>query len=369
MQHHCVHLMIDSYVRYSLQNLIGENKGHKIFIVKKNVYFDIDKNEIPSYKVEQYLQDAEVIFAHFLNHKIAQLINNLHDSKKVVWFCWGGDLYNLGKFGNQFLQSKTKKLYYKFGFRSFDIFKNILKESLGKYIDYIPPNKEVLSAIKKANIIVPVVPGDYENLKDSYNIKAEVFNLNYINNVFFKQPKLNRSKPRRDILLGNSASFTNNHVEAIDLLSNYDLKDAKVHIPLTYGRAKYANFINKYALDKLGANANIFEERLPLDDYMDFFANCKSVIMNHCRQQAMGNIFLAFWFETSLYLNPGANHYQVLTKRGFKVLNVSDFDPETELTEEDKKQNKALLVKWYGPDYLQNRFNKLLEYLDVNSSN
>lgn len=361
----CVHLIIDSYVRFSLQNLIGENKGHKIFIVKENTYYDIQKNEISDKLLWKHLKEAEVIFAHFMNEYIASIINNLGESKKIVWFCWGQDLYDLGRFRNDFLQEKTRKAYYKTGLTNFNQFKNILRKSLGKFNDYFPPNKTVLTAIRKAHIVVPVVQGDYDNLKAKYQIEAEVFNINYINNVFFKQPKIDSTKPRKNILLGNSASFTNNHIEAIDLLSKFNLKDIKVYIPLTYGKEKYAQLIKRYASEKLHSHAQIIEDRLPLDDYMNIFSNCRSVIMNHCRQQAMGNIFLAFWFETSLFLNPEANHFEDLRQKGFKILNISNFNPDLELSYQDKLQNKELLIKWFGPDYLQNQFNKLLQKLEA----
>lgn len=358
-----IHLIINSYVRYSLNNLIGDNKGHKIFIVDKSGYKDINEEVVPDEIFKSYLQESEVIFAHFLNGKIARIINTQPKSKKVIWFSWGADIYNLGRFRDDFLQEKTKKLFYKMGLSSFQVFKNILKRFLGKFIDYLPPNRTVLKAIARTDIIVPVILADYENLKSKYDIDTEVFQINYINNVFFKQPTLDNSKTRKNILLGNSASFTNNHIEAIDLLSDFDLADTQVFIPLSYGKPKYANYVQKYAINKLGDNARILRDRLPFDDYMALYASCKSVIMNHCRQQAMGNIMLAFWFETTLYLNPNATHYQELVKKGFNVLNVSDYTPNLELSIEERQENKKLLIRWYGPKHSQNRFNLLLEHL------
>lgn len=362
-----IHLTINSPVRFSLKNLIGDNQSHKILIVENNTYKDINEEEILEDLFNSYIQEAQVIFVHFLNGNIARIINNISAHKKIIWFCWGGDAYNLGKFNGLFLQPKTKKVIYKIGFKSLEGFKIILKNILGKYIDCLPPNRSVIKAIQKVNIIVPVVPGDYENLKNKYEVKADVFNVNYINSVFFKQPELDESKARKNILLGNSASFTNNHVEAIDLLSGFDLADAQVFIPLSYGRPKYANYVQKYALNKLGDNARILQDRLPFDDYMALYASCKSVIMNHCRQQAMGNIMLAFWFETTLYLNPNATHYQELVKKGFNVLNVTDYTPNLELSKEEKQENKKLLIRWYGPKHSQNRFNLLLEYIKKNN--
>ncbi|MGN8225762.1 TDP-N-acetylfucosamine:lipid II N-acetylfucosaminyltransferase [Gracilimonas sp. BCB1] len=361
MPQKCVHLIIDSYVRFSLQNLIGSNTGHKIFIVKEKQYYDIQKNEVSDEILWKHINEAEVIFAHFLNEHIASFINNLDEPKKIVWFCWGQDLYDLGRFRNDFLLQKTRKAYYKTGLTNLNQLKNILQKALGRFNDFLPPNRSVLKAIQKAHVIVPVVQGDYDNLKAKYPIDAEVFNVNYVNNVFFKQPEVDSTQPRKNILVGNSASFTNNHIEAIDLLSNFSLNDLSVYIPLTYGKEKYAQLIKEYAFKKLHDQAQIIENRLPLDDYMSIFSNCRSVIMNHCRQQAMGNILLAFWFETTLFLNPKADHYKDLSQKGFKILNVSDFNPELELSNQEKKQNKDLLIKWFGPNYLQSQFNKLLQ--------
>ncbi|MDZ7680670.1 MAG: hypothetical protein U5J63_02895 [Fodinibius sp.] len=48
-----------------------------------------------------------------------------------------------------------------------------------------------------------------------------------------------------NILLGNSSSATNNHLEAFELLQNLELRDRKVVTPLSYGCHKYAKAITE----------------------------------------------------------------------------------------------------------------------------
>lgn len=363
MKYRFIHLMINSYVRFSLKNVIGDNEGHKIFIIKDNTYTDIEGNKVSSDELDMHLQKAEVVFAHFLNGKIARLLNQLSDSKKIVWFSWGGDIYSLGKFRKGFLQPKTKRLFYKIGLTDFKIFKNILTHLLGPLVDLFPPNKTVLQAINKVDIIVPVVLADYKNLKRNYMVEAEAFQVNYASKIFKAEPSFDPSQKKTHFLLGNSASFTNNHLEAVDLLSQFNLGDSKVFIPMSYGKNAYADYVKNYAEDKLGTHARVLTERLPYDEYGQLYAKCRSVLMNHNRQQAMGNIFLAFWFENTLYLNSNADHYRDLTDKGFKILDIKNFHPDLQLTLEERKRNKELLYEWYGLPLQQKKFNQLLERL------
>jgi hypothetical protein len=356
--------MINSYVRFSLTNLIGENEGHKIITVEKNQFFDIDKNEISKKEFEDYIANTDVVFAHFLNQHIARIVNRLEPSKKFIWFSWGADFYNLGKFGDDLLQPKTKKLFRKFGRRSFKDFKNLSRQRLGVIADYLPPNKEVIKAIRKASVIVPVVPSDYDNLVSRYPISAERFNMNYLNGMFMKPVETDINHSRNSILVGNSSSFTNNHVEIIDLLSQANVGESNIIIPLVYGNERYRDYISKYAEDSLGEKVRIITDRLPIEDYMRLYSNCHSVIMNHERQQAMGNILYAFWFKTNLYLNKNANHAKDLVSRGFNILDISDISTNKTLTDIEKNQNKELLVKWYGRDSAQQRFTEFQNFIE-----
>lgn len=358
-----VHLIIASKMKYNLQNLIGENEGHLIITID-GVYKDFDDVEIPETSFDKIIQESDVVFIHFLDSKKAQIVNSLPKEKKVVWFCWGADAYYLGRFDNKFLLEKTKKIRLKLGFKSWKGVKDVIKLVLSEYSDLIPPSRDMIKAMKRADVIVPVVDMDYENLVNYYGFTAPRFQVNYINTVFYDPPKLEPQWNSNNILLGNSASLSNNHIEIIDLISRTINTDQKVFIPLSYGNKDYAEYVTKYAINKLGDTAHILDTRLSLPDYIKMIGSCGSIVMNHTRQQAMGNVILGLWMEKTIFINSRSGMFRHFSEKGFKLYPTEEYSPTKKIGAEELKLNKELLYKWHGPAYLEDRFCSLLEYLN-----
>ena len=57
--------------------------------------------------------------------------------------------------------------------------------------------------------------------------------LNLISRIKKSPPK--DEKQIINILIGNSATETNNHIEVLDLLSKFKNEDIKIYVPLSYG--------------------------------------------------------------------------------------------------------------------------------------
>ena len=128
---------------------------------------------------------------------------------------WGADAFCLGNFYNKFLSPSSKSLRVKLAFKekiSFG-FKTLIKSIKPSLIDREKHYSTTIKAFSKIDVIVPVVPGDYDLLKAAYDIKVPVFHLNYVNPLF--EQKIDIPSEQNNILLGNSASFTNNHLEIL----------------------------------------------------------------------------------------------------------------------------------------------------------
>lgn len=107
----------------------------------------------------------------------------------------------------------------------------------------------------------------------------------------------------QDILVGNSATPENNHLEIFDWLAGQDLGDAKVVVPLNYGEQQYASRVIAAGRDRLGDAFSPMTDHLPLDEYNALMASCRTVIMGHWRQQALGNVLRALWQGAHLVLD------------------------------------------------------------------
>ena len=95
-----------------------------------------------------------------------------------------------------------------------------------------------------------------------------------------------------DVLLGNSAKPTNNHLEALELLRGRLPQGGRVLAPLSYGKTTpgYAQAVAEAGSAALGARFEPLLAWLPIEAYNARIARCGWVFMNHRRQQAVGNI-------------------------------------------------------------------------------
>lgn len=308
------------------------------------------------------ISSFDIIILHYLNREKAAVLNKKEIKTPIIWFFWGGDGFLLGRFSAKFLQPKTKFLFLKLAFKRNIIegIKAVRKLSFPILSDFLSYNKEIIKAFKKIDIIVPVMPGDYILLKQKYEIKADMFHLNYV------IPSINKAVKERglqvdNILLGNSASYSNNHIEAINLLSKLSLGECKVIIPLSYGDEQYADYINRYA-DKLLNNRSLcLREFIPINEYMQIMEKCSIVIMNHERQQALGNIAPLLAQGSHIYLNEKSSLYNFLKEKGFYISKINEIKNLRILNTEERYINNSLCLHFFGKERQHKKVNLLIE--------
>lgn len=127
-----------------------------------------------------------------------------------------------------------------------------------------------------------------------------------------------------DILLGNSASMTNNHLEAFEILKSLNIGNRKIIVPLSYGNMHYADFIQKEGQKLFKEGFRPLRKFLPLAEYTSEISSCGIVIMNHCRQQAVGNIYAMIYLGSKVYLNKANTLFKYLRRIGINVGSVEE---------------------------------------------
>jgi len=129
-----------------------------------------------------------------------------------------------------------------------------------------------------------------------------------------------------DVQLGNSASLSNNHLDALTVLSRPGLGPRRVVVPLGYGDRRCRDAVAAFGREALGERFVPLMGFIPPDDYRAVVGSCGHVVMNHLRQQALGNIFAALWRGARVYMND-TTAYRDLKSIGFDVrLISSDLD-------------------------------------------
>lgn len=304
---------------------------------------EILPNRFGALNLPSIYQDCDLIIVHYMTPIKAYVVKNKPADIQVLWSVWGKDAYDHFSDFEQFLP-KTRKLV-KWDYR------NLLKRSpiyqvyhQFKYgVKSIDKEKEVL---EKIDFLSTVLPTEYKLICSEFGLQAKYVQFNYDSLGNTLQEKTNTSLGDR-VLLGNSATPTNNHLDVFPFLKD---RGHLLVVPLNYGDRLYASKIVEAGRNCFGNNF------LPILEYMDFRAykglvsDCNSMIMYHLRQQGLGNILLALYLGLRVFLHPFGAVYQYMKNIGMEV-----FDPDrdreligVELLNEQKIKNRGLVNKYWG---------------------
>ena len=158
-----------------------------------------------------------------------------------------------------------------------------------------------------------------------------------------------------DVLLGNSAAPTNNHLEALSLLRERLPAGGKLVAPLSYGKAPrgYAQAVVEAGRAALGARFEPISGWLPIEAYNARIAACGWVFMNHRRQQAVGNICAALYRGATVYMRRDNPTYGFFIELGVCLLAIETLEadptaPLQSLTVAQQQRNREVIEARYG---------------------
>lgn len=339
--------------------VLSESTSKKFKYINSPNIEKISTTELLSPIFINTLQNYEFIVLHQLDHYKARLVLNAPVNIIFVWLGWGFDYYSFIAGDNRnLLLPKTKVLWVKQNFLIF--LKNIIK----KIIFYKTLQQK---ALNKIHYFAPVLPNEYELVKNSvknFNAKYVPFSYGNLDDML-KGIHLDL-EVRPNILLGNSASYTNNHIEAIEMISQFNLGDRRIITPLSYGDEKYKQYIKKYAYLQLKDNFMPLDTFMDKEEYHKLVSSCSIVIMNHIRQQALGNIITMMYLGAKIYLDSRNPIYTFLSENGAFIYDINDFVPGNSnalktLTVIEVSINQKLLRTYWGVDAVNKKVLELVQ--------
>jgi hypothetical protein len=131
-------------------------------------------------------------------------------------------------------------------------------------------------------------------------------------------------------------------------LSKLGMRGRKVVVPLSYGDMTYRQKIIRAGETLLGKSFVPLTNYLSLPEYNKTVSSCSNLIMNHIRQQAIGNISSALLRGGKVYLRPENPIYKYYTRMGVKLYQFSDDitieDMDVPLNKDDAQKNKEILM-------------------------
>ncbi|MBE0675905.1 MAG: TDP-N-acetylfucosamine:lipid II N-acetylfucosaminyltransferase [Bacteroidales bacterium] len=128
-----------------------------------------------------------------------------------------------------------------------------------------------------------------------------------------------------NILMGNSGDPANCHREMIEILSVFAGEDIVITCPLSYGGSSV------YIQDIISEGERVFGEKFrPLlsildpGSYAGVLKNTDIALMNHRRQQGLGNILSLLYLGKKVYLRKDTSSYAFFMRNGCKVYDIED---------------------------------------------
>jgi hypothetical protein len=250
--------------------------------------------------------------------------------KKMYWIIWGKDLYFYRELNN-------KKIYHKI----YEFFR--------------------LRTIKNIKNVVTYIKGDYELAIQWYGSKSKYYEcLMYPSNLYKEYNIKTKKQGRINILVGNSADPTNNHLDIFNNLKDYRYNDIKIYIPLSYGNKKYAKSIILKGEELFGDKFIPLTDFLSFEKYLDLLGEIDIAIFSHKRQQAMGNIITLLGLGKKVYMRSDITSWKLFKDIGIKVFDVEYMNLEL-LSDDIKIDNNKKIKEYFSKENYLKQLRLLFE--------
>lgn len=280
--------------------------------------------------------DADVLIAHSMTTIFAHAIRRAPASARAVWLGWGYDYYPLlaAQLGPSVLPA-TRALR--------------PSAAAGEEADE-PAKTMALSKVAARLHTFCVLPPEVAPLRRALPALSAV---HHALPLFTAEDVFARGAPEMrgpDLLLGNSATASNNHVEALELLHDCGF-GGRIVTPLSYGDAGYAQAVAALGAGRFGERFEALRQWMSLDDYNRRIAECGFVLMNHRRQQAVGNIGAALYKGATVYMRPENPLFAFYRELGLHLRSTEQLAAErrlVSLTADERRDNRDRIGAYYA---------------------
>lgn len=325
--------------------IIGDKRVLKEQYNNIALFFPQDNNNIE--EIVTICKTADLIIINSLDNFKIKIVLALPNNIKVGWRFFGFELYDKRKY--LFLSNKTKKIFS-------NNLKSILKFYKKKFeviaeTDIFPKlgiKSPFIDAVERINFILCICEDEFNLLQNLYSsisipsfVKIPIISLQNITNDDIPIKKSNM------IILGNSRSFYNNHIDLLDNIRNSSSNYGTFKMLFSYGDEDlYTKKIREVA--STSSNIEIIEDFMEMNEFYKLYKSSKAFIHNGYRQMAMGNIFAALNSGVKVYLTDQNVLKEWFLKNDILIFSIKNFirdyeNNDIELTQEQIANNRRSL--------------------------
>lgn len=321
-------------IRYiNFMKMYMKEYKHLFVIVKGNFEPKVSKSDIVI--IDTYKQ-------LILNSKVRK---NIYTCRKIII---SGMYYKVGSIMQLYSRTIWNKIYLQFW--GADFYRYRLITNHDKKI--IKEKRIVNNCIKKCAAVLNLIEEDFYELKKIFPVADKHFcapmpadpkkEIDYT-----KYREQNNDNEVCRILVGNSATKENRHLQVFQMLSMLKNENIEICCPLSYGDNKYKKQVISEGKRYFGDKFKPLKEFLEIEEYVEFLSTCDVGIFNNNRQQAMGNITLLAGIGKKIYLCSDTSMWKFFKKSGLCIYDIEDLKKSqlkdiVEYKKEAKIQNTVI---------------------------
>ena len=281
-----------------------ESQNTKLKHIKNKDIIKLEKESLEFIKIISDLNKYDAVFIHFLTPFLAKEVI-LKSKRKDIFLLmfWGAEVFMHPEYINEFYLPSTKELLnkiivkkkFKFAFKP----KNFMLE-FHKYNVDNNNARLIKKSLKRINYFCHWIPEDYNMIRNKFNLNAKYLNFfyNVMQNINSENNIYKINTKSKNILIGNSASESNNHIDIFEKLKSINFESRKIYVPLSYAEyyQGYVNAVIKKGKELFNDNFHPITDFLNSYDYYSIIYSCDYIIMPHLRSQAGANIISGLFY-------------------------------------------------------------------------
>lgn len=400
-----LHVFLDSLIFKGIADACDSMHGVKnlylFFTPIKNYKMQSNKdervivtNDFESYTHFFHNSEVDIIFFHSLPYSNYYLFDYIDDTKYVIWWAWGHDLYyKQGKYPplleqKGMLKPLTKEYVQRyirpeavtpmekaelFFTKNFARMKNVLKRVIRNEKTY-KPKKSQSDILARIDAFYAPLDIEYDMMREKHDEFTARGDLKLEGAAI---PKFEHKEEIGNILVNHSLTETDNHLDVFDYLYKVKIEEGRKYIlPVSYGIGGNYNgkpdlLINACHLKK--SLTYWLKDTIPLDKYQNLIHTVSHAVFGMIRQQALGNVFMCLRTGVKVYLFRDSIIYQELKKAGYICFSIED-DLTTEslstcLTIEEAKINYDLFMERKKERFPTVFYEKMIQAVEIKRKN
>jgi dTDP-N-acetylfucosamine:lipid II N-acetylfucosaminyltransferase len=258
-----------------------------------------------------------------------------------MFFFWGGEFYEEPNgYDDDFIYDKKTRRWllkqefskHKLPRRPDNFLRHIIKQ-FSKKANLVKQFELKKQTVQRINYIIypPNFNYEIEWIKKRFHAPDIIYKEGFYNQNFdfskrIFQTSNEKEISKKKILVGNSATDTNNHLDCFSWLTKDPFlgEDAEILCPLSYGDDCYKAHILKVGKSTFGDRFKPITNFMDRNSYIRFLSGVDAAVFFHNRSQGFGNIISLITLGKKVYLKPHNPFYIYLKSINVKVFSVLD---------------------------------------------